>query len=283
MARLRSAAQSRRLGGRLDGTVDSFDLISFELGSESVANPEVRVDVAPGRRDGAQLLAELANEHVDRAVAVRHRVAPHPFVDLLAAQHAIGLREQLQDLELARGELEALLADVGLVEVGTDRDLADRRGDVDLGQLLPAVAADGAPRSRRSAPPDDTAWSSRRRRRAAGLVRAAPPTTGRCKRSPPDRAGARTPARGSPSFRGRSPARSSTSAFSRMATSVSTVAGLDSGAVIASERPEPVGEDLHEAWVAVDHRHPEPGLGALRGRSGPRGARRCRHATWEGL
>ena len=96
-----------------------------DLRSEPVADAEVRVDVVPARRRRTQLLPELADEHVDRAVAVRHRVTPDPLVDLLAAQHAIRLREQVQDLELARGQLEARLAGVRLVEVGTDRDLAD--------------------------------------------------------------------------------------------------------------------------------------------------------------
>ena len=54
------------------------------LGREAVADAEVRVDVPPLRRGALELLAQLADEHVDRAVAVRHRVAPHALVDLLA-------------------------------------------------------------------------------------------------------------------------------------------------------------------------------------------------------
>src|SRR4051794_2128584 len=53
------------------------------LGREAVADAEVRVDVAPARRRLLELLAQLADEDVDRAVAVDHRVAPDPLVDLL--------------------------------------------------------------------------------------------------------------------------------------------------------------------------------------------------------
>ena len=194
-----------------------------------------------------------------------HRVAPDPFVDLLAAQHAIGLGEQLQDLELARGQLEALLADVRLVQVRPDRDLADRRARRRSGAAPAAGGGGRLPRSRRSAPRDDRAWSSTRRRRAAGRGPAAPPMTGRCTRSPPGREDARTRARGSPNLRGRSTDRSSTSAFRRMATSVSTVAGLDRARWSHPSVPRRFARTCMKPGIAVDHRHPEPGLGALRG------------------
>src|SRR5690242_15603716 len=67
----------RGLGDLADGGVQ-------RLGGQPVADPEVRVDVAPARRDTLELLAQLAHEDVDRAVAVDHRVAPHALVDLLA-------------------------------------------------------------------------------------------------------------------------------------------------------------------------------------------------------
>src|SRR3954470_20251590 len=57
------------------------------LGREAVPDPEVRVDVAPVRRRALELGAQLAHEDVHRAVAVDHRVAPHPLVDLLALQN----------------------------------------------------------------------------------------------------------------------------------------------------------------------------------------------------
>ena len=69
-----------------------------------------------------------------------HRVAPDPLVDLLALEHlAALLGEQVEQLELAAGEVEGLLADEGLEAVGPDLHLADgeRRGLV----LLAAAAA----------------------------------------------------------------------------------------------------------------------------------------------
>src|SRR3954452_8585758 len=78
------------------------------LGSESVADPEVGVDVAPVRRDLLELLAQLAHEDVHRAVAVDHRVAPDALVDLLAGNDlAAEVAEQRDQLELAAGEVHA--------------------------------------------------------------------------------------------------------------------------------------------------------------------------------
>jgi hypothetical protein len=58
-----------------------------------------------------QFLAQLAHEHVHRAVAVGHRVAPDLLVDVLALDHlAVRLDQQLQQLELAAGEADALAA-----------------------------------------------------------------------------------------------------------------------------------------------------------------------------
>src|SRR5205085_11537411 len=101
------------------------------IGLGAVADAEVGVDVAPLRRRGLELLAELADEDVDRAVAVRHRVAPDPLVDLLALEHrAARVGEQLQQLELAAREVEAVAAHEGLELVGADLELAghDRSG-----------------------------------------------------------------------------------------------------------------------------------------------------------
>src|SRR3954471_11874503 len=95
------------------------------FGLEAVADPEMGVDVAPADRALLQLLAQLADEDVDRAVAVGHRVAPNPLVDRLPLQDlTLGLREQLQQLELASGEIEADSADEGLELVGPDLQLA---------------------------------------------------------------------------------------------------------------------------------------------------------------
>ena len=103
------------------------------------------VDVAPARRGPLELLAELAHEHVDRAVAANHRVAPQARVDLLALEHpTLGGGEELDQLELAPGQVEALAGDEGLEAVGADLDLAGLQR-LDLG------AAAGAPAASRDA------------------------------------------------------------------------------------------------------------------------------------
>src|SRR6478736_5024644 len=71
------------------------------LGREPVAHPEMGVHVAPLGRQCLELLAELSHEHVDRAVAADHRVAPDPLVDVLALEHAaVGSGELAQELVL---------------------------------------------------------------------------------------------------------------------------------------------------------------------------------------
>ena len=83
------------------------------------------VDVAPARRGLLQLQAQLAHEHVDRAVAAHHRVAPQARVDLLALEHAsVGRGEQLYQLELAPSEVEAGADHECLELVHADLDLA---------------------------------------------------------------------------------------------------------------------------------------------------------------
>src|SRR6201999_225385 len=91
------------------------------------------VDVLPVGRALLQLLAQLADEDVDGAVAVGHRVAPDPLVDRLPLQHlATLLGEQVQQLELAPGEVEIDLGGEGLEAVGTDLEVAGgKRSDVE--------------------------------------------------------------------------------------------------------------------------------------------------------
>jgi len=62
-----------------------------------------------------QLLPDLADEDVDRAITVCHPVTPDLLVDLFPREnlpHCPG--EQPEKLELAAREVETLLADVGL-------------------------------------------------------------------------------------------------------------------------------------------------------------------------
>src|SRR4051794_2514189 len=69
------------------------------LGREAIPDAEVRVDVAPPRRRLLELLAQLADEHVDRPVAARHRIAPRTLVDLLAREHpALCSGQQLEEI-----------------------------------------------------------------------------------------------------------------------------------------------------------------------------------------
>src|SRR3954469_15629264 len=115
------------------------------LRREAVADPEVRVDVAPLRRGALELLAQLAHEDVDAAVAAGHGVAPDALVDLLALEHpALGRGEQLDQLELAAREVDRAIADEGLELIGADLHLAGldrRRLAAPLG--APAPAHDG--------------------------------------------------------------------------------------------------------------------------------------------
>src|ERR1700744_6060937 len=117
--------------------------VAGRLRVEPVADPEVGVDVLPLGGALLQLLAQLADEDVDRAIAVGHRVAPDPLVDGLALEYlSLGAGEQVQQLELAPGQVEAVAGDEGLEAVGADLELAgeDRRG---LGLVAPATVAAG--------------------------------------------------------------------------------------------------------------------------------------------
>ena len=72
-----------------------------------------------------------------------HRVSPDPLVDRLALEHlALGVGEQVQQLELAPGEVEAFAADEGLELVGADLELAGDQRAL-LGARAAAAAAAG--------------------------------------------------------------------------------------------------------------------------------------------
>src|SRR3954454_24051714 len=67
-ARLSLGGDDRPLGLGDDGLGQRRDVVA-RLRREAVADAEVRVDVPPPRRGLLELLAELADEHVDRPVA----------------------------------------------------------------------------------------------------------------------------------------------------------------------------------------------------------------------
>src|SRR5262245_64638677 len=100
------------------------------------------VDVVPTGRSLLELLAKLADEDVDRAVAVGHRISPHPLVDRLALEDlAFGLGQQLQQLELTPRQVEARARDEGLETVGADLELTgDHRPGLELGTSATATA-----------------------------------------------------------------------------------------------------------------------------------------------
>ena len=166
-ARRRSPASAATRGASAASALD-------RLGREAVADPEVRVDVAPARRGALELLAQLAHEDVDRAVAVDHRVAPHALVDLLALQHlALGLGEQLDELELAAGELDATTPPTNAWNWSariSSSPISDRRRRRRARRR--ACGGGRRPRRGRSAPPGGRAWSPSRRRPAAARARA---------------------------------------------------------------------------------------------------------------
>src|SRR5215218_7276053 len=122
------AGRLARGGGGSAGALDGRAAVDV-LGSESVADPEVRVDVAPVRRDLLELLAQLAHEDVHRPVAVDHRVAPDALVDLLAGDDLTAeVAEERDQLELAAGEVHAAAGREGLELVPPDLELAGHHG-----------------------------------------------------------------------------------------------------------------------------------------------------------
>ena len=75
----------------------------------------------------ADLAAQLAHVHVDRARVARERVAPHALEQLVARQHEAAVVEQLpQQVELLRRELDLLVADARLAAPGIEVTVAAR-------------------------------------------------------------------------------------------------------------------------------------------------------------
>ena len=207
---------------------------------------------------------------------MRHRVAPDPLVDRLPLEHlALALGEQLQQLELAPGQVEALAADEGLELVGPDLELA--------GDQRPALGP-VRPRRRRRVDGFDP---GDRLLGVAGLVDpvvdaepqgrapAGRRSSGRCRRSRP-RSGSmpQTRSRYGPAFLAEHGGVDDDSAFSFIATSsgrrnrAAAVGGMPAGGFGA------LGEDRHETAVVVDDRETD---GLLRVHGSPIVGRGTRH------
>src|SRR5215211_2783847 len=128
-------------GGQL-GQGDGHRAVD-RLGIEPVADPEVRVDVAPVRRDLLELLAQLAHEDVHGAVAVDHGVAPDALVDLLARDDlAAEVAQQRDQLELAAREVHGAACGEGLELIPADLELPRHHGLGVRAHLGPAAAPD---------------------------------------------------------------------------------------------------------------------------------------------
>ena len=85
-----------------------------------------RQDVLRRVRRAFDLLPQLGHEVVDGARGGELLVAPHFVEDLLARHHLPGVLHEIpQQVELACGELDALLAAAGLVQLEIDLDFAD--------------------------------------------------------------------------------------------------------------------------------------------------------------
>src|SRR4051812_1361710 len=83
------------------------------------------------RRCVAELAAQLADVHVDRARVACEGVAPHALEQLVARQHEAAVIEQLpEEIELLRRELDLFLADAHLAPARVDVQVAvlDRLG-----------------------------------------------------------------------------------------------------------------------------------------------------------
>ena len=241
------------------------------LGGEAVAHAEVRVDVAPVRRRLLELLAQLAHEDVDRAVAAGHRVAPDALVDLLALEHAaLGAGQQLDQLELAAGELDRAAVDERLELVGADLELAGR--DRAARRRAPRRGGGGArrPRRARSAPRDGRAWSASRRRPGAARGRAGRRSTGRCRRRRRGRAARRAELlEVLPALRAEHREVDDERAEAHARRSRRPGRRRPATRCSQPRRSRRLVEDLQEAGVGVDDRDPQRGLaaGAIRRRA----------------
>src|SRR2546423_6834089 len=87
----------------------------LRYGVELVADAVTRLDERVPRRAAVDLLAHLADEDVDGAVAARLAPAPDALQQLVARHHATSLQGQrVEEPELGRRQARALAVDVGL-------------------------------------------------------------------------------------------------------------------------------------------------------------------------
>src|SRR5947208_12747284 len=87
----------------------------LRYGVELVAHAVARLDEGVPRRAAVDLLAHLADEDVDGAVAVRLAPAPDALEQLVARDHPPALEgECIQEPELSRGEAGGVAVDVRL-------------------------------------------------------------------------------------------------------------------------------------------------------------------------
>ena len=120
------------------------------------------------------------------------------------------------------------------------------------------ACAGGPPPPRgRAPPPGGRAWSPSRRRRPAARGPAGPPRCGRC--TPPRRGPGRAADTRSRKCQGSSfsSARSTTSAFTRMATNSSDQGRRLEPAVLPPEIVRPLDQDPHEPRVRIEDRQPQ--------------------------
>src|SRR5204862_7000577 len=91
---------------------------------ELVADAVARLDERVPRRAAVDLLAHLADEDVDGAVAPRLPAAPHALEQLVPRDDAAALqRQRVEQPELCRRQADALAVDVRLDLVRVDAEL----------------------------------------------------------------------------------------------------------------------------------------------------------------
>ena len=99
------------------------------LRREPVAEAEVRVDEAPVRQRGVELHPQLADVHVDRAVAGAHLAPPDQPEQLLTGDDPVGPARQLgQQPQLPEGQRQRVTVGTRQMLIGHDLKRPDVRG-----------------------------------------------------------------------------------------------------------------------------------------------------------